>query len=92
MLQIEANIGKDSEHYAKITVSSISKIVDNLSELPMSGRIVPEYKDVYIREKFYKSYRIIYEIFPDRIEILSVYHMARLLPELFELSQQSSNN
>jgi len=45
------------------------------------GRVVPEYEHDYIREVFHHPYRIIYLIKDDVIEILSVIHEARLLPD-----------
>jgi len=38
------------------------------------GRVVPEIGDVNIRELFLYSYRLIYELSSDKIEILAIIH------------------
>ncbi|HPI18782.1 MAG TPA: hypothetical protein PKY56_00290 [Candidatus Kapabacteria bacterium] len=38
-------ISKESPFYSSITASKIISLVDKLSKLPYSGRIVPEYKN-----------------------------------------------
>ncbi len=46
----------------------------------MMGRIVPEQNNQFLREMIFKNYRIIYEIVGNtKIEILTIYHQARLL-------------
>ena len=45
------------------------------------GRVVPERDDPDIREIFIYSYRVIYRIRKDQIEVLAVIHGARLLPD-----------
>jgi toxin ParE1/3/4 len=42
---------------------------------------VPEYQAEDIRELIEKPYRIIYRVKPDQIDVLSVIHSARLMPE-----------
>jgi toxin ParE1/3/4 len=51
-----------------------------LSNAPQSGEVVPEYGLVTFRELIEGSYRIIYRMLPDRVEVLAVIHGARLLP------------
>ena len=46
------------------------------------GRIVPEDKYGELREVFAFSYRIIYEVRQDAVEILMIHHGARQLAEL----------
>jgi toxin ParE1/3/4 len=48
-----------------------------LDELPYQGRKVPELNEEYIRELGLYSYRIIYEIKTDDVEILAVIHKRR---------------
>ncbi len=45
----------------------------------MSGRVVPEIGDVHLREVFLQSYRIIYRVTGNRVEIVTVHDGARLL-------------
>jgi plasmid stabilization system protein ParE len=52
-----------------------------LCSLPERGRIVPETELPY-REIIYKSYRIIYRLNGDNVEIIRFWHAARGLPEI----------
>jgi len=42
---------------------------------------VPEWGEPTVREIAYASYRVIYEVFPDRVEILTVSHTRQQLPD-----------
>ena len=48
------------------------------------GRIVPEIEDPNIRELIIYSYRLIYEISPNRIEILAIIHGKQDFPGAFD--------
>jgi len=50
-----------------------------LANFPNSGRVVPEIKDPGVREILLGSYRIVYRVKGDLVELLTVYHGARLL-------------
>ena len=75
-------IEKDSALYASLFAGGILELVDIISEQPTAGRVVPEYNNPDIREFLYKSYRIIYRAKPDMIEIVTIFHAARILPDL----------
>ncbi len=79
--QIFEYIASDSSLYAHRTVGQIIEEAENISPHPRKGRKVPEYQREDIREVFHHPYRIIYLLKDDTIEILSVIHGARLLPE-----------
>jgi len=53
--------------------------VERLADFPNSGRVVLELKDPAIREILFGSYRIVYRVKGDLVEVLTVYHGARLL-------------
>lgn len=53
-----------------------------IAEQPQAGRIVPELGNVQIRERFLYSYRVLYEIDEQRIDILAVIHGKRLLESI----------
>ncbi len=55
-------------------VLSLLGKTDQLSELPESGRIVPEYNDPNLREIIEGDYRLIYRIKDDKVYIQSVRH------------------
>ena len=73
-------IAKDSSFYAQRVVDRLTRRSQQLATLPMSGRMVPEYGLKEVRELLERPYRIIYRLWPDRIEILAVIHSARRLP------------
>lgn len=73
-------IADDSVRYATITAHKIYQRVQEIANSPYLGRIVPEFKDILIRELIEGNYRIIYRIKnKNQIDILRVYHSSRLL-------------
>ncbi len=72
-------IARDSTHYARLFAHKIFKSVKRLHSFPESGRIVPEIGRPEIREIILGNYRIIYRINDNLVEIITVYHAARLL-------------
>ncbi|MEO8541449.1 MAG: type II toxin-antitoxin system RelE/ParE family toxin [bacterium] len=53
-------------------VSRIGVRVRQLEAFPDSGRAVPEFSNDYIRELIEDGFRVIYERFPDRVEIIAI--------------------
>ena len=74
-------IAKDSASYARLFAKDTIQAVKRIAKFPKSGRIVPELSNENIREIILGNYRIIYRINQDIIEILTVYHSARLLKD-----------
>jgi plasmid stabilization system protein ParE len=72
-------IATDSPHYARLFTMDVLAAVERLADFPNSGRVVPELKDPAIREILFGSYRIVYRVKGDLVELLTVYHGARLL-------------
>ncbi len=72
-------ISKDSPKYAQILVKQIYEMVSHLKQFPKLGRKVPEYGDPELREILYKTYRIIYLIKKEHLEIISIIHGSRKL-------------
>jgi len=72
-------IASDSEFYAASVVRAILQKTRRLADFPFIGRVVPEFDDRSIREIFAYSYRIIYSIENDQINIAAVVHGRRLL-------------
>ena len=70
-------IARDSRLYAKKVSLELVEKTEKLNIFPEIGRIVPEIGDSKIRELIIYSYRLIYEIYPDRIEILALIHGKR---------------
>lgn len=77
---IRAFIARDASRTAQIFVQRIFDSVERLERFPLSGAIVPEVGLEIFREIHFKSYRMIYRVdTPELVEIVTVYHSARLL-------------
>jgi len=72
-------IANDSEKYAAIFAQRLVSLVERIPDHPFAGSIVPEYDDPNLRERFLHSYRIIYRVRGDTIELVTICHGARLL-------------
>ena len=72
-------ISADSTAYTAAVLKKILDTTRSLSRFPHTGRVVPEFGDENIREKFVYSYRIIYRIQGETITIAAVIHGKRLL-------------
>ena len=72
-------IARDSLNHAHRVVEGLFALGDQALEHPLAGRMVPELGDPQVRERFLYSYRLIYQIRGDRIEVLAVLHGRRLL-------------
>jgi addiction module RelE/StbE family toxin len=81
---IHAYVARDSAHYGTLLVERLFGAVDRLTRFPASGRIVPEFRRPDLREVILGSYRIVYRLRDDTIEVLTVFHGARLFPSLGE--------
>jgi toxin ParE1/3/4 len=75
-------VARDSTHYAELVVERIVGAVTRLESHPRSGRVVPEVGDKLLREIVQGNYRIVYRLKPDIIEIVTVFHGARLFRNL----------
>ncbi len=72
-------ISRDSPKYANILVKQIFEMISHLQQFPKLGRKVPEYNNPNLREILYKSYRIVYLVKKEQLEIISVIHGSRKL-------------
>ena len=75
-------IAKDSPHYARLFAREINQQIKNLEKFPNIGQPVPECANKNYLQIPYKSYRIIYRVKDNMIEIGLIIHGARILPEL----------
>jgi len=85
-------IAINSKFYAEKVAREIVEKSEQISAFPEAGRIVPEIGDSAIREFFIYSYRLIYEIFPDAIEILALIHAKRNFIKDVVSEQQHKTN
>jgi toxin ParE1/3/4 len=77
---IHEYIAQSSPEYAQRVVDRLTKRTQQISDFPLSGRMVPEYNAPQIREVIEGSYRLIYYIKPDQIDVLAVIHGAQYTP------------
>ena len=76
-------IAEDSPSIARKFLKSIFNTVERLEDFPESGRVVPEFNELCLREILRKPCRIVYRVSPERnsIEIVRVWHSARGTPD-----------
>lgn len=73
-------VSQNSSEYAKRVVDRLTRRSQQIAEFPLSGRVVPEVELEQIREVIEGSFRIIYYIKPDQIDVLAVFHGAQRTP------------
>lgn len=73
-------IARDQPRNARNWVNRLLQRGDGIGHQPWIGREVPEYEEETVREIFEGDYRIIYQVTPSRIEILTVRHGSKPLP------------
>jgi addiction module RelE/StbE family toxin len=71
---IYAYIAQNSPKYAERTIDRLTRRSQQIATFPLSGRVVPEFSTEQIREVIESSYRIIYYIKAEQIDILAVLH------------------
>ncbi len=70
-------IAQGSEYYAAEFIQKVLQSVDKLEEFPELGRVIPEIQEPDSRELIFQSYRILYRLKSDRIDIAAVIHGRR---------------
>jgi plasmid stabilization system protein ParE len=75
------DIARDAPRYAELFARRVFQTTDRLVAFPRLGRVVPEIGRDDIREVIVQSYRIIYRLFPEEVELLTVHHGASPLTD-----------
>lgn len=78
--KIHDDIAKDSPGNAARWLERVLDRGEQIAHQPRSGRVVRGFQRDTIREIFEGNYRIVYRILPERIDVLTVRHGARLMP------------
>ena len=73
-------IAQDSDRYAYVVAEGVVSVIESISANPLWGAIVPEYNREELRERHFQSYRIVYRVSPDLVEIVTIIPAARMLP------------
>lgn len=71
-------IAKDSPQSAGMFVGDLFQATERIALYPKSGRMVPEVGNPAIREVILGSYRLVYRLKRDCVELLTVFHGSRL--------------
>ncbi|RMH36606.1 MAG: type II toxin-antitoxin system RelE/ParE family toxin [Deltaproteobacteria bacterium] len=75
-------IAADNPAAAMRWVERLVADVERAAEMPLAGRVVPEYADRHdIREVLRRTYRIVYRVRAEAIEVLTIFEGHRLFPE-----------
>jgi addiction module RelE/StbE family toxin len=81
LLSIKKYIAIDNPDAAKRWILRLRDRARKALDAPLAGRIVPELSREDIRELIEKNYRIVYQVFTDRLVILTVFEGHQLFPE-----------
>ena len=79
---INRYIARDKPLAAKSWVRRIARCADLAAEMPLAGRVVPEFGRRDVREVFLRSYRIMYRVESDGIFVLTVFEGHRLMGDV----------
>jgi toxin ParE1/3/4 len=82
-------IARDAPSFAQVFVERSFQAVERLEKFPYSGRIVPEISQENFREIIFGSYRIVYLLNKDEVNILTIFHSSRQI-KLPDLSSEFS--
>jgi addiction module RelE/StbE family toxin len=81
LLSIKRYIANDNPTAAKRWIMRLRERARNALHSPLAGRKVPEFSRDDIRELIEGNYRIVYQVFEDRLVVLTVFEGHRLFPE-----------
>jgi toxin ParE1/3/4 len=72
---IRGFIARDSEHYARLQVDRLISRVERAAATPSRGHPVHEFIESGLREVHEGSYRIIYGVCADELQVVTIVHM-----------------
>ena len=78
---IRRYIAADNPTAASRWIDRLRRRVRNALPSPLAGRMVPESMREDIRELVEGNYRIVYQVFEERLVVLTVFEGHRLFPE-----------
>jgi addiction module RelE/StbE family toxin len=79
--EIAKYIERDSMANADTMVGKIIEAVRRLAELPLSGRVVPEWEIAAYRELIVYPYRVVYRVSNETVGIALIRHSRRAFPK-----------
>ena len=87
---IRRYIAADNPNAANRWVDRLRARAKKALQAPLAGRKVPEFSREDIRELIEGNYRIVYQVFEDRLVVLTVFEGHRLFPEDEECISKNS--
>lgn len=78
---VRDHIARDAPATASAYVRKLRQSVGRLRQFPYSGEVVPEIGREDLREVLQGNYRIIYRVADHRVDILAVFHGARVFDQ-----------
>ena len=84
LFQAAAYIARESAHYADALLEAAGDAGRSLSFFPERGRRVLQIADAQVREIYVQSYRLIYEVQEETVDVLAFVHAARDLAAWWE--------
>lgn len=78
---VRAHIARDAPATASAYTRKLRLSVGRLRQFPHSGEVVPEIGREDLREVLQGNYRVIYRVADRRVDILAVFHSARIFDE-----------
>jgi toxin ParE1/3/4 len=79
LANIHDYLARNSTPYALRVVDRLLNRSEQIGVFPHSGRVTPEFQQPQVREVLEGTYRIIYRILSDRVEVITVVHQAQRL-------------
>jgi plasmid stabilization system protein ParE len=79
--ELSAFIARDDREAAARWIARIVAAVERVAELPLSGRMVPEFGREDLREVLLKNYRIVYWLGEGGLTVVTVFESHRLLKD-----------
>ena len=80
LLEIQSYIAKDSPKAAREVAARLLRRSLALGNPPLTGRRLPEYAGEELWELLERPFRMIYQVTPQQIEIVTVKHYRQKLP------------
>ena len=78
--EIDEYVSADDPIAAERWVDRLIRAVERAAVFPRAGRVVPELRHEAIREVFVRTYRIVYRLRSEGIEVVTVFEGHRRLP------------
>jgi toxin ParE1/3/4 len=76
---IHQYISRDSTAAAQTVIGRLVTAIEQLETFPQSGRVVPEFGRPELRELVRGSYRIVYRVRDEDVQLIRIHHAARPL-------------